>query len=193
MSTAPQSGADILARIKPRLREESTQICLRPDLLDAWEEANEELMASQQEDIAARRLASGTSEGTRLLAEKVQQIEAEIEENALRVTFRAIPKDEWTLLCEQYPPRIGNEIDAIVGYDRDGVADASVRACMVDPVFDDASWAEFVKVCNPGEWNELKNVAAQVNRAVTSVPKSAWAERALSKRAGGSKPPASGE
>lgn len=46
-ATGPQSGADILARIKPRLREERTQLCLRPDLLDAWADAAERLATKQ--------------------------------------------------------------------------------------------------------------------------------------------------
>lgn len=193
MPDAPQSGADILARIQPRLREEATQICLRPDLLEAWETANEALMESQQRDVGDRRLASATSKKTLRLAKEVQDIEARIEESSMRVKFRAMPKDDWTVLCEESPPRPGNDMDQIAGYDRDAVTDAAVRRCMVDPVFDDASWNEFVKVCNPGEWAELRNAVQMVNRAVTSTPKSVWAERALSRRAVGSKPPASGE
>jgi hypothetical protein len=193
MSDTPQSGADVLARIQPRLREDATQICLRPDLLDEWEEANEALMESQQQDVSANRLATGgVSKRTKTLAEKVQAIEAQIEEASMRVRFRAMPKDDWTVLCEQHPPRPGNDMDAILGYNPDAVLDAAVRACMIDPVFDDKSWADFVKVCNPGEWKELKETAGGVNRAVTSTPKSVWAERALSKRGAASKSPASG-
>ena len=68
--TEALSGADLLARIKPTLREESTQICLRPDLLDAWEEANHALATSQVEDSTGR-LATGVSSKTRKLAQAV--------------------------------------------------------------------------------------------------------------------------
>lgn len=193
MTTTPQSGADLLARIQPRLREQATQICLRPDLLDEWEAANDELQESQARDVGSARLASGVSSATKRIAQKVQIIERQIEDNSIWVKFRAMPKDDWIVLCEQYPPRRGNDIDAVIGYDRDSVQDAMVRACMIDPVFDEKSWAEFVKVVNPGEWAELRETVSQVNGAVTGTPKSVWAERVLSKRAAGSKSPANGE
>lgn len=194
MSDTPQSGAEWLARIKPRLREQRTQICLRPDLLDAWEEANSRLLDAQNEDIGTKRLATGgTSSVTKKIAREVEAIQDEIERTSLWVTFRALPKDEWVKLCEQNPPRRGNDLDQVVGYDRDGVTDAAVRACMIDPEFDDQSWADFVKVVNPSEWAELRESVQLVNRAVTSTPKSAWAERALSRRVVGSGSPANGE
>jgi hypothetical protein len=60
-SGAPQSGAELLARIRPRFREESTQICLRPDLLDEWEEANTALGEAKVKDMSSGRLATGIS------------------------------------------------------------------------------------------------------------------------------------
>lgn len=189
----PQSGADVLARIQPRLREESTHILLRPDLLDAWEEAVAELGAAKDQDGRGERLATGTSRRTKDLAKKVQALEEQIEALQLKVTFRAMPADEWSVLCEQHPPRRGNDLDQYAGYDREAVMKVAVRECMIDPVFDDKSWAEFCKVLNPSEWRELTETVNSVNRSVKSAPKSALAASVLARPAAGSKSPASGE
>jgi hypothetical protein len=189
----PQSGADILARIKPRLREESTWICLRPDLLSEWEKLDEELTETRQANAAKPgRMTDKANPDEVAIAERIQAIEAEIEATQLRVTFRAMPKDEWQVLCEQHPPRKDMTTDLYVGYNVDATEDAAVRACMVDPEFDDASWAEFVKVLNPGEWNELRATVRSVNRGVTEAPKSNRAALVLSSRADDSEPPSSG-
>lgn len=200
--TEPRSGAEVLAQIQPRLREQTRLICLRPDLLDAWEEANEELSKLKSES-GPGRLASRSSKRMRELAEAVQAVEAQIDETQLRVTFRAMPKDEWSALTEKHPPRRGNQVDQFLGYDNDATLDAAVRACMVDPVFEDClvrgcdhkgcgSWQQFIGVCNPSEWRELREGAAWVNQAVTSTPKSPLAASVLARPAGTSKPPATG-
>jgi hypothetical protein len=204
----PQSGADILARIKPRLREESTWICLRPDLLDEWERLDEELTETRQANAARPgRMTDKANPDEVKIAERIQAIEAEIEETQLRVTFRAMPKDEWQALCESHPPRKELTTDLYAGYNVDATEDSAVRECMIDPVFADCpivakgepcahidcgSWQAFVKVLNPGEWNELRATVRSVNRGVTEAPKSRRAASVLSSRADASEPPSSG-
>lgn len=178
----PQSGAELLARIRPVKREESTYLCLRPDLLDAWEEANTQLAASQVNDAAGARLSSKSSEATTELAERVAAIEEEIEATQVKFTMRAMSKDQWQALCDIHPPRKGNELDLFAGYNRDAVVDAAIRECLIDPVFDDASWREFIELCNPSEWNELRRLQTSVNRPVVETPKSPLASRILGRR-----------
>lgn len=199
----PQSGAALLAKIRPRFREESTQICLRPDLLEAWEEANSALSQAQVADATAGRLASGTSTDTKKLAEKVAKIEAEIEESAIMFRFRAMAKDRWQEIVDAHPPRPRNDMDTFSGYNRDAVLDAAIRECIVDPVFDDCekpgcdhsecgSWQQFTASCNPSEWLELRNTVNSVNRSVVDAPKSVLASQILSSRGSGSRPPKRG-
>lgn len=194
MTTTPRSGADVLASIRPQLRRRRLSVCLRPDLLDAWEDANAELADAASKDRSAPRLAAGTvSPATKEKAEQVQAIEAEIEATQLWVEFEAMPSDKWAALTEKHPPRKGNEADLFFGYNRDTVIEAAVRLCMVDPVFDDASWTEFRRVCNPAEWNELKRAVNEVNGVVTDAPKSVLAASVLTKRDAASKSPKNGE
>lgn len=189
-----QSGAEVLARIRPVMREESTYLCLRPDLLDRWEDLNKELVESQARDAGSsdpdegprRRLGTTTSKTTTALAEEIQSVEAEIEATQVKFTLRAMSKHRWRELCDTHPPRKGNQYDLMLGYDPASVWDDAVRVCLVDPEFDDVSWAEFMRVCNPSEWDELVAVARSVNRSVVDVPKSDLASRILARRSAGS-------
>jgi hypothetical protein len=178
----PQDGAALLARIKPRLREEVTHICLRPDLMQEYADVEDQILEAREKqgDGPPGRMAdkpTASAEIERLEARK-QELEDEIEAVDLRVVMRAMPKDEWQALCEKHPPRKGNNVDLYSGYDVDAVEDAAIRECMVDPVFDDASWAELVSVLNPSEWAELKRTVRLANQAVTETPKARRASTA---------------
>lgn len=185
--TQPLSGADLLARIKPTLREEATQICLRPDLLDKWEDANTALAELQASEAAgSARLGTGVSSAVKRAAEAVREVEQEIESSSITFRFRAMSKDQYRALCDRHAPRKGNELDQFTGYDRDAVSDALVRECLYDPVFDDASWAAFLEVCNPSEWAELRNTAQSANRGSVDLPKSSLASAVLDRPGGSS-------
>lgn len=181
----PMNGAELLARIRPVMREESTQVCLRPDLVDAVIAADQELLQSQAKDTSGegRMVDGGASPRTIELAEKVRALEEEVVAHSITFHFRAVSKDRWSALCDEHPPRPNNELDKFAGYDRDGVLAAAVRLCLVDPVFDDASWAELVKVLPEGEWKELTDTVNSLNRGVVDAPKSVLASRILDRLA----------
>lgn len=181
-SSGPVSAADLLARIKPQLREESTQLILRPDLVDEWETATAALSEQQVKDSTNTRLASGVSAAQKELAKRVKELEEQIDDHGIWFRFRAMPKDRWQALCDRHPPRGDDQLDRFAGYNRDAVVDAAIRECLYDPVFDEDSWAEFLSVCNPSEWEELRQTVTSVNRGVFEAPKSALASRILTKR-----------
>lgn len=193
-----ETGAEMLARIQPRKRVETTKICLRPDLLDAWEDAQTELAKQKVEDHTGERLSRGVSPAQKRLAKKVVDLEKQITDTEARFTFENMNKDEWQAICDQHPPRKGNQLDLYAGHNRDAVLDAMVRKCMVSPAFDDCtkpdcvehadcgSWQALVKACNPSEWEELRRTTQSVNRSVTETPFSVLASQTLSKRASGS-------
>lgn len=188
----PQDGRAVLDRIKPQRRVEWTELCLRPDLLSRHEELNAELIASQVKD-AGGRLVDGNSKRTKDLAKKLDALEQEIQSLAVRFTFRAMSKDEWQALCDNHPPRANNQMDLMAGYNLAAVQDDAIRKCLVDPVFDDASWRELLDVINPSEWAELRDMVTEVNRSVVEPPKSELASRILTRRANASASPNPGE
>ena len=202
--TGPQSGADLMARIKPVRRRVTTEICLRPDLMDEWAAANNELADKlTEETVGRRRLGSKSSvepdedsmsPAARKIATRIQKLEAEIAENAIVFTFEAMSKDAFQERCDQHPPRKGDQIDQMTGYNRDAVLDACVRECLVDPVFEDCkekgclhyecgTWQAFEAMCNPSEWAEMRTRVSEVNGRSEAAPKSELASRVLAKRA----------
>ena len=184
----PETGAEILARIKPRLDEDWTEICLRPDLIAEHDEAKERL-AEAQVRVGPERLADGNTAESVELAEKVQALEVLIAESSVAFRFRGLSRDKFRVICDEHPPRPTNSYDLAVGYNTEALGDALVEASLIEPVFDDAAWAELVEVISIGEWNELRRCAEKVNGSVvTEAPKSALASRILSSRANGSEP-----
>lgn len=181
----PRNGADILARIQPKLAEESTEICLRPDLLDSYAEATEALAEAHanraKEDKRMASNATPEARAEREAAERVQEVEAELKAASVEFHFRALPKDEMRALKDEHPPRKGNDIDTWKGYNVDAVIDASVRLSLVDPVFDEESWDQLVATINDGEWEEMRRVANTVNGNAFRPPKSLRASEILTR------------
>lgn len=213
--TGPESGAALLARMKPQLREVHTEICLRPDLLDEHAVAESELAEIIAEDAVGRpRMGSGASAGdtvnvalspaAKKQAKKVDTLEKQIVEHSIKFKLRGLPKDEWRVLTESNPPRKDNQFDLLQGYNRDAVADAIVRASIYEPVFEDCTeagcehlacgtWQQLVLFCNDGEWEELRRSASEANGRVNPNPKSELASRVLGSRAPTSKRRAPGK
>lgn len=181
--TDPINGDDLLARIKPKLKEFRTQICLRPDLMQKWEDADDRLRKAEAENPGNTRLAGGgPSTEVKKLAREVQKIETEIENASAWFHFRALAVADYQSLLVKYPPRKDNQMDALVGHDREAFADALIRACLVDPVFSDEGWKAFMATCAPSEWAELRNAVSEVNGGEVTPPKSRAASRILSRR-----------
>lgn len=173
----PESGAEILARIKPKLMEDWVGICLRPDLVADFEEADSELGQAKVEDAKRppRAGSSGASAKTKQLERRVRKLKADIAKSEIRFVFRGLPRDQFRALCDEHPPRDGDQYDAYVGYNRTAVSDAMVQRCLVAPDFDDDSWAELLDVIGAGQWLLMQKTAEHVNGAVIQEPpKSQW-------------------
>lgn len=199
----PRNGAELLAQIQPQLAEVTIKLCLRPDLLNEYNTAVQELEELRAEGGRLRKQAEG-SKGGRMAsrkspaerendaqqeqaARKVRDIEERMAEFEAEFTFQGIPKDEWRDLVDSHPPREGHQVDLFTGYNRDAVLDQLVRPSLVDPEFDDVSWKQLCDLLNAGQWNRLREAAAQANDGVAEVPKSQTASDILSRVAAASK------
>ncbi len=193
MSTTVTSGADILARIKPTRGTAEANICLRPDLLDRWSDLDTELASLRAENAERASTMSTAKRSTKVereKAEEIQAVEAEIEAATVTFKFEAVSRDAYNALLDAHPPRKGNQFDMMSGYNRAAVEDALVRASLIDPLFEDCStkgcdhsecgsWQQFLEVCNPSEWAELRQATNEANGSVSSAPKSLLASQVL--------------
>lgn len=212
---APESGAALLARVKPRRRRESTVVCLRADLIAEWQ--TEDAKLREMQGLRAgngNRLNPGTptvedaeksgDTALRAQARKVRKIETQIEDSQTEFVFEQMNKDEWSALSAEFPPRKDNQVDHIVGYNRDEILDEMVRRCLIRPTFEDCvddegnprrdcdheecgTWQQLVKTISPSEWRELRDTANLANSGVVDPPKSVLASLILDRRASGSR------
>lgn len=181
--TAPLNGDDLLAVIKPQLRVVAVQVCLKPDLIEKWEELDHNLAAAQDAPATGGRLAGGGAKvDIRKLARELQKLEGEIDEVSPWFRFRALSNEVFQSLCLKNPPRKENQFDFLRGYNVDVVSDGLVRICLIDPVFSDEGWAQLMAVCAPSQWTAMRNAAVEANGGQVAPPKSQQASRVLSKR-----------
>ena len=168
VTRAAQSGADILARIKPTLRVVRTEICLRPDLIADLEAADAEL----REHIEAEALQSpaagwqvvGRVEGG-ARPRPVPSRSSRTRSSSRRSCSTSVRsrRTSGSALALKHPPRPDDQFDQYAGYNRDATVDAAIRECLVDPVFDDESWEALVAVCNVSEWSEMRRATNEAN------------------------------
>lgn len=201
---AAETGSDILKRIQPQRRTERTTICLNSQLIREFQEAEAKLVEMMGASSGnSNRLNTGASVESaeesddttlRAQARKIRAIEQKIVDSQVEFVFMARNKGEFTALCADHPPRPNNQLDQIIGYHRDQVIDAMVRASLVSPVFEDCrdrecdhtgcgTWQQLESVVNPSEWGELRDTANDANSEVNDAPKSALASRILDRRA----------
>lgn len=148
-----ETGAEILGRIRPQRRVESTTVCLNAQLVNDFHEADAELLRLMAERRGNSNRLNGSNVTVvdvdeaekspdpkiRAQAKKVRAIETAIVESQVEFTFTAMNKDEYAALCALFPPRKGDQLDQILGYHRDQVTDAMVRQSLTSPVFEDCN------------------------------------------------------
>lgn len=183
-----KTGDELLEELDPQRRTADTWICLKADLMEEWQTEHEKLQAMRADELSKQsaRLASaaGSSPEVKAQARKVQKLEKRINDSQMHFVFENLNPDEQAALAAEHPPRKGNQFDMMAGYNRDTMATASVRKCLVEPEFSDAGWTRLMGVIPPGEWNELIETCNRANGRVSSLPKSELAETLLHGRNG---------
>jgi hypothetical protein len=187
---ARPSGDELLDRINPQKRTADCYVILSGDVLDEWETEDNKLkqMRADQLEQKGGRLAAGNepTEAIKRQAKKVQALEAKIEDRQMHFVFQNMEPAERSLLAASFPPRKGNQFDALAGYDREALETASVRLCLIEPVFSDEGWERLMGVIPPGEWQELVRTCNEANGRVGQLPKSEMAALFLPSRNGNS-------
>lgn len=159
---------DILARAKPRT--EVTTICLVGDLRAEHTRLTTELETLQQMQ-PTRKMTAGTGE-MRAVAERIQQLEVDIQKAMQEFQFRGISEPELEALRDRFPPREGKrETWNVVA-----ASPAFVAACAVEPTMTEAQAEQLRKSLAQGDWDTLVEAAwSATNSRDQSIPFSARA------------------
>jgi len=162
-----------------KLPERTVEICLRGDLVAEHQQAERDL--ERAEKAAGNSLAGN---GTAEIAERIQALEAEMQESVYTFRLRALPKPEFRAFKAEYPVRIEdgepNKQDAVFGFDVDKGFEPLARMCLIDPELDDETWAQLMGKVNEQQFEELAAAAWVLCRGDVDIPFSFAASRLMS-------------
>lgn len=163
-----------------KLPERSVELCLRGDLLAQLQDLQRDLIDAERAPSDASLADLGTPHR---IAEQIQGLREEMAEHSITVRFRALPRRQWSKLVAAHPPRPDERADVALGVNVETYVDALIRACMVDPVFDDDDWAALDEALSDAQWQALTAAAWAVNAKDVEVPFSQRASRILASSA----------
>ena len=163
-----------------KLPERSVELCLRGDLVAQLQDLQRDLIEAERQPSNASLDDLGTPHR---IAEQIQALQHEMAEHSITVLVRALPRRQWSKLVAAHPPRPDEKADAPLGVNVETYFDALIRACMVDPVFDDDDWAALDEALSDAQWQALTAAAWAVNARDVEVPFSQRASRILASSA----------
>lgn len=156
---------EIISKAAPRTRE--VQVCLDPGLVTAHEEAALALQEAMADDDGLVG-----SDAVRAAAERVEQVERQIDQATHRFVLRSVSRRAWADLLAKYPPsaeqrRAGHDADP----DRFPVA--AVAACLTEPALSEAQVRKLAEsdAMTFGEWQKLWVAALTLNVPPVPSPK----------------------
>ncbi len=152
-----------------RLPERTVPVCLRGDLVAEWEDLERRLQEAQR---AATSMEDG---GSAAIAERMEALRVDMRDHTWTFRLRGLPKRQYRELKAQHPPRKTDDgevrtEDVFLDADLDGLGEPLLRACLVDPVLDDADWADLLDKLTDRQYSDLVGTAIYVNRGGVDIP-----------------------
>lgn len=108
-----------------------------------------------------------------LLAKQIKALIEEVEGDTIKVLLRALPRRQWADLVAKYPGKTDDVLFDLAIYNE------AVPACWVEPELDDETRDKLLDELTQGQWDQLVNAVAVLNRGDQRVPFSALASRTL--------------
>jgi len=102
--------------------ETRVKFCLDGDLKAAHEAAEAEYQAENNRRLADPRLGSST----RALAQKVLDLEEQMNEASVAFLVRGLRRGDWTELTTEHAPREGNALDSTYGFNIEALMTAAI-------------------------------------------------------------------
>jgi hypothetical protein len=161
-----------------KLPERTVEICLRGDLIAEHQQA--------ERDLERAKKAGGNSlagDGSGEIAERIQALEAEMQESIYPFRLRGLPGPDFRAFKAEHPIRIedgeANKQDAVFGFNVETGFQPLTRMCLVDPEPDDETWAQMLAKLTENQFEELAACAWILNRGDVDVPFSSAASELM--------------
>lgn len=161
--------------------ERIVSLNLRGDIQLQIEGLERELTKVRDSDADLKSL--GGNAEAKQLAEQINALIAQAQDSTIDVLLRALPRRQWQDLVTKYPAKTDDALFDIAIYNE------AVPACWVEPELDDETRDKLLEELTQGQWDQLVDTVAFLNRGDQAVPFSALASRVLLNSGGTSKPP----
>lgn len=178
-----KSFKQMLDGAKPHQR--TVPICLRGDLVGQIEDLERQLAdAEKSGSIGADSIESEPD--TLRLAREIEDLRTEMQDSTYTFVLQALRTTEYRALKDKHPPRENDEgevvaEDRVIDANYDTFLEPLLRACCVDPVLDDETWAETEPKLSDNQYTQLLTLAYYANAGTVNVPFSRAASRHLQK------------
>jgi len=151
--------------------EKIVPLNLRGDIQLQIEEMERDLIKLRDEDGDLKSL--GGNPKAKALAEQINALIAEAQDSTIDVLLRALPRKAWADLVAKHPAKTDSvEFDIAIYND-------AIPACWVEPELDDETRDKLLEELTQGQWDQLVDAVAWLNRGDQRVPFSALALRTL--------------
>lgn len=163
--------------------ETRVKFCLDGDLRSAHEAADAEYVAANNRRLADPRL----TDSTRVLAQKVQDLEDQMNAASVSFIIRGLKRGEWTELTTEHAPREDNNLDSSYGFNIEALMTAAIPRSIAavenskgEPLeFDPAAeWEALADDMTNSQYEEFVIAVIKVNAGRNDVPFSLSAFRA---------------
>jgi hypothetical protein len=176
-----KSFADILGTAQ--LPEKCMPVCLRGDLAADLADLERRLEEAEEQQDSANSLDGGAAAAE--FAEQIQALRAEMKEHTYSFRVRALSRRAYRALVAAHPPRKVTDPDGAekvneedsLGFNVETFFDDLLRAAIVDPVLDDATWQSLLDRLTDRQFEELAMAAWLLNRQEVDIPFSRAASR----------------
>lgn len=173
----PKALKDRLAAAKPA--ERSVDVCLRGDLRAEYDVKERELKRLRSGSVPAS-LSSQADEAR--LAQEMIDLHAQMADEMLTLTVRAMQRAEWRSYVLKHPPRPDHDGDKFMGVNFQALMEEAAPACVVDPQLDEDDWNRLNDVLSSGDFDRIFTAVWEVNREGGDVPKLLLASRVIAER-----------
>ncbi|MFG1659085.1 hypothetical protein ACGFIY_21390 [Micromonospora chersina] len=155
-----------------KLPERTVWICLRGDLVAEFEGLERHLG-----EVLRVPSNSAEGDGAGPIAERMEQLRAEMREHTYPFRLRAMKRPRWHQFCNEHPPRKDDESGEILPTDRVRLVNvetffpALVRESVIDPTLDDSEWTTLLDdALTDHQFGELAQAAWDLNREGVDIP-----------------------